>query len=317
MTQPKSSITINRLVVMAGHKAAYDQRFHKGVNIIRSAGNSTGKSTIMDFIFFVLGGDIGEWTDEAIFCDYVIAEISFSNKKVTLKREIGDNRHPPIYMYEGVYDEALENSLDWLKFSHRRSNERESFSQAFFRLLGYPENKLSTFANITIHELLRLVYCDQLTAVNHIFKHQDFDPEEMRLTVGEFLLGVDDLDLHGLRLQLREEEKELANLTGRLKATKDVLIAADLPPEINEIRSQIEKYGNERDELRERINSLESPAHKVRQVEESEDIKTIRKELTETKTNLKKYLESRESLVYEIEDSTLFINSIKERLTAL
>lgn len=315
--QTKATIILNRLVIMSESKTAYDQYFHKGVNIIRSATNSTGKSTIMDFIFFVLGGDVDEWTDEALACDYVMAEIVFNGKFLTLKRELGNDRHPPIYMYEGSYNNALDNSLDWLRFSHRRSSDRDSFSQAIFRLLGYPENKLSSFDNITIHQLLRLVYCDQLTSVNHIFKNQTFDPEEMRLTIGEFLLGVEDLDHHGLRLQLRDKEKEFENLSGRLKATKDVLASVDLPPDIVEIQEKIKKYTNERDELRKQINYLESPTHKDRNADETEEVINIRRELTETKKNLKQYLDSREALAYEIEDSTHFINSIREKLAAL
>ncbi len=315
--QNKATIILNRLVIISKSKTAYDQCFQKGVNIIRSKINSTGKSTIMDFIFFVLGGDVEEWTAEALACDHAMAEIAFNGKILTLRRELGDNRYPPIYIYEGSYKNALDNSLDWLRFSHRRSNDRDSFSQAIFRLLGYPENKLSSYANITIHELLRLVYCDQLTSVDHIFKNQIFDSEEMRLTIGEFLLGVDDLDLHGLRLQLRDKEKEFDNLSGRLKATKDVLAAVGLPPDITEIREKIKKYTQERDELRERINCFESPTFKDRKAEETEGITNIRRELTEAKKKLKQDLDRREALVYEIEDSTHFINSIQERLTAL
>ena len=168
MTQTEATIVLKKLVIIKGDKSAYDEDFHEGINIIRSHGNSTGKTTIMDAIFFVLGGDVPEWTDEALGCDYVIAEISFRGNIVTFRREIGDSRFPAIYIYEGPYFEAVKSSLNWLKFLHKRSADRESFSQAIFRLLGYPENKLSSFANITIHEILRLVYSDQLTAVNKI-----------------------------------------------------------------------------------------------------------------------------------------------------
>jgi hypothetical protein len=313
MTQTKATIILKRLLILKGDKFAYDEHFHKGVNIIRSHGNSTGKTTIMDAIFFVLGGDVEEWTGEALSCDCVMAEISFRGNILTFKREIVASRHPPIYMYEGPYIEAVKNSLNWLKFSHKRSSNRESFSQAIFRLLGYPENKLSSFANITIHEILRLVYSDQLTAVNKIFRQQNFDPDEMRQTVGEFLLGVDDLDLHGLRLQLRTEEKELSYLTGRLRATQEILTSAGFTSDSSQIISQIDQIAKDRDDLRNRITYLESPAKKVKSIDESEDSRQIRKELTQTKQNLREQRDNREALAYEIEDSTYFISSLKER----
>lgn len=317
MTQTKASIVLNRLVIMKDNKSAYDENYHMGVNIIRSQGNSTGKTTIMDAIFFILGGDVEEWTAEAQACDYVVAELSFRGNILTFKREIGDTRYPPIYMYEGPYAEAVKNSLNWLKFSHKRSGDRESFSQAIFRLLGYPENKLSTFANITIHEILRLVYSDQLTAVNKIFKQQVFDPDEMRQTVGEFLLGVDDLDLHGLRLQFRNLEKELSNLIGRLKATQEFFTSAGLTPDSSSIITQVEQIIKEHDELRERINYFESPVKKVKSVEESEDVKQIREELRQVKQSIRGHRDNREALTYEVEDSILFISSLKERKNAL
>ena len=317
MTQSEPTIILNRLLIMKGSEPAYDERFHKGVNIIRSSGNSTGKSTIMDSIFFVLGGDIQDWTSEAIECDCIFAEITFRKKTCTFKREIGSSKYPPIYIFEGDYETSIKKTLNWLKFSHKRSNDRDSFSQAIFRLLGYPENKLSSFANITIHELLRLLYSDQMTAVNEIFKHQSFDSDEMRQTVGEFMLGIDDLDLHALRLELREEEKTLASLSGRLNATIGIFASAGLEPEKFKIQNQIESLLKERQTLRDRVNLLESPIEKEKSVEEAEEMAIIHAELTRVKSTLEKLLNDKESITYEIEDSKAFLESIKERLSAL
>lgn len=50
-------LRINRLRVMRGGEAAYDQLFHDGVNIIRGK-NGSGKSTISDFIFFCFRGRV-------------------------------------------------------------------------------------------------------------------------------------------------------------------------------------------------------------------------------------------------------------------
>ncbi|NNU33697.1 AAA family ATPase [Mucilaginibacter sp. S1162] len=45
-------------------QTVYDESFHKGVNIIRGE-NSSGKSTIANFIFYILGGFFNNWTTEA------------------------------------------------------------------------------------------------------------------------------------------------------------------------------------------------------------------------------------------------------------
>ena len=63
-----------RIVTHTGD-VAYDERFHRGVNIIRGV-NSSGKSTIVRFIFFVLGGYYTDFVPQAMKCRKVMAEVS-------------------------------------------------------------------------------------------------------------------------------------------------------------------------------------------------------------------------------------------------
>jgi predicted ATPase len=49
----RSFLALKRVRVTAGASVEYDQEFHHGVNVIRGE-NSSGKSTIADFIFFGL-----------------------------------------------------------------------------------------------------------------------------------------------------------------------------------------------------------------------------------------------------------------------
>ena len=73
-----------RIVTHTGD-VAYDERFHRGVNIIRGV-NSSGKSTIVRFIFFVLGGYYTDFVPQAMKCRKVMAEVSIRGTVVTLKR---------------------------------------------------------------------------------------------------------------------------------------------------------------------------------------------------------------------------------------
>ena len=75
-----NNIFLNRLQIITDNgEIAFDEPFHKGVNIIRGD-NSSGKSTITHFIFYVLGG---------AFKDFVPSEEKKELKK--LKRSMIKN----------------------------------------------------------------------------------------------------------------------------------------------------------------------------------------------------------------------------------
>ena len=82
---------INRLVIKKEQYVVYDQLFHKGVNIIRGK-NSVGKSTLMEFIFFALGGaiPIKQWKPTALLCSEVFIELNINNEIFTLQRNVSE-----------------------------------------------------------------------------------------------------------------------------------------------------------------------------------------------------------------------------------
>ncbi|MDI3648340.1 AAA family ATPase [Pseudomonas aeruginosa] len=96
MTSKPSTFFINRFVITKGSKAVYHGIFHQGVNIIRGA-NSVGKSTILDFLFYALGGDVAEdrWNEEAQTCDGVFAEIELNSHVLTVHRRVQPGKKPP------------------------------------------------------------------------------------------------------------------------------------------------------------------------------------------------------------------------------
>src|ERR1700681_2101517 len=88
MTLFKPYLFMKRLVVVSqSGGVAYDQVFHRGVNIIRGQ-NSSGKSTIANLTFFSLGGEFINWTNEAKKCREVFAEVEINGATLTLKRAV-------------------------------------------------------------------------------------------------------------------------------------------------------------------------------------------------------------------------------------
>src|SRR5690606_20910538 len=152
-------LKINRLRVMSRGIAVYNQKFHEGVNIIRGQ-NGSGKSTISDFIFFILGGEFDDWKDAASRCDEVQAEIETPSGTLTLRRS-SDSKIAPIYVFFGNIEKSEKFALEgWQRFPIRRQSTEESFSQILFRSLGIPEAQSEGSSNITMHQLLRLCYSD-------------------------------------------------------------------------------------------------------------------------------------------------------------
>jgi hypothetical protein len=162
-------------------------------------------------IFYVLGGENVFWTDEASKCDWVKAEVSISGITLSLRRDISNSSAPPIAVCEGPLSETMTRSDGWSYYGRQRSDSRESFSQFMFRRLGLPETKSSdSQSNITLYQVLRLLYGDQNTDATSIFRRERqmfADRQDVRRSVGEMLLGIDDLQGRRLRQQYAANSK--------------------------------------------------------------------------------------------------------------
>src|SRR5260221_1792412 len=151
------TLIITRAVVERGAQPAYDEVFHAGVNVIRGE-NSSGKSTVLNFIFYGLGGDLADWSEMALLCDRVFVEAEFNGKVATLSREISKQAGQPMEIFGGAFDSGRKAPREeWVRYPYRRSQNVESFSQALFRLLQMPEVANEASGNLTIHQILRIL----------------------------------------------------------------------------------------------------------------------------------------------------------------
>jgi len=81
------TIVVQRVIVLRNEETAYNEKFHEGVNVIRGE-NSSGKSTVLNFIFYGLGGDFKDWSAVARLCTRVVVEARINGSVLTLSREI-------------------------------------------------------------------------------------------------------------------------------------------------------------------------------------------------------------------------------------
>jgi hypothetical protein len=200
-----SFFALKRLRISSESGVAYDERFHPGVNIIRGE-NSSGKSTISDFIFYGLGGEFDRWKDAAAQCSAVHLEIATAESTLTVYRNVG-GKQEPVLLYYGGMDESLSTGIDsWQRLPIRRppSGKDLSFTQVLFRAAGIPEAPNIGNSNITMHQVLRLLYADQQTPAGKLFRFESFDTREIRDAVGQLLIGINGYELYEGQIKLRE-----------------------------------------------------------------------------------------------------------------
>lgn len=322
MIQYNPFLKLNRLSIFTHDgKIAYDEKFHDGVNIIRGH-NSSGKSTIGNFIFYVLGGDFKKWTKASLACNDVYAEVLVNTEPITLKRTVSTSGNQPMSIFWGTYEEAIKSASEgWQIFPYRRSEKsnKKSFSNALFLSLGFPELRGDVDSNITMHQILRLLYVDQKSLTLDLLMTDSFDSAITRKTIADLLFGVYDDSLYSDKITLRESEKDFEVKKKQFEGIEQIFKSSDTETNPQVINALIEENINQ-------LNSIDSYLKKIYDEDEKVDVNDNEKELkiVSIKTEI---LATRQSLSvlqsninqyeFELIDSDDFIKSLEKRAIAL
>ncbi|CAN1540324.1 Rad50/SbcC-type AAA domain containing protein [Spirosomataceae bacterium] len=319
-----NNLFLNRLLIYTNEGlVAYDEIFHKGVNIIRGD-NSSGKSTITHFIFFVLGASFNDFVPEARKCQSVFAEVEMNGAVFTIKRniEISEktqkiNSSIALNIYWGNLDESLNPPKDkyWQKFEFNTSPNKKSFSNVLFENLDIPIVKGEN--NITFHQILRLLYIDQDSPTSSLFYFEQFDSQITRETVSDLLLGVYNQDLYDSKRRLDVAQKELDNTKSEIKITKQ-FFSDDFALNTEHLKTTIENKQKEIFQIEERILEIRNKKIEIEYNEKSKlEFQTLSEQSIGQREKVLSLEETIENLNFEIEDSTYFIETLNEKVRAL
>src|SRR5690606_16743408 len=121
--------------------------------------------------------DFNNWTTEALKCRDVIGEVEINGAIITLKRHINQNGAQPMSIFWNSYEESRTDSINWKTYPYKQntSSNTVSFTNVLFNALSFPEVKSDSDSNITIHQILRLLYIDQDTPTPNLFRFERFD----------------------------------------------------------------------------------------------------------------------------------------------
>jgi len=317
MMQNRSYIILNRLVIISySGKVAFDESFHKGVNIIRGK-NSSGKSTISNFIFYVLGGDFTEWSTAALKCREVYAEVNVNNVILTIKRQVSQLGQQPMSVFWGNFDAAVSNSINWQTYPYRQTEGKINFTKVIFNALSFPEVRTDTDNNITVHQILRLLYIDQDTSTQSLFRAERFDPPLTRQTIAEVLLGIFDDSLYKDRLQVKALQKELEEKKNQYEGIVKIYGSSGLATKVGNIHQDIEQNKAKLENLEKDISLLyKSPLVKTTKNTVLE-LEKIQIKLSPLKNEINSLTDKIRLIDLDIYDSRKFINTLEKRIDDL
>jgi hypothetical protein len=313
------NISVCRLVVHSNSHVAYDEEFQTGVNVIRGE-NSSGKSTILNFIFYALGGDLNrsDWSDDALKCTHVWLEVEFNGKPTVLKREIDQSSRSGMDIFGGRYDEAVIAPIEnWLRFPYSRGS-KESFSQAIFRLLDMPDVAVEGTSSITMHQVLRLLYADQMSPIDSLFRFEGYDPENLKEAVGNLLCGAFDAEIYQFQQLLREKDKQFSAATADLKSIFRI-VGGDESLGLEWVMQKRKSLNEEREKLLSNIDSAEEALY-VTQNDDPISLTTSKSlyvEVSKLQSKLSIARAKVDLVELDIADSNEFIQSLERRLDAL
>lgn len=300
-------------------RAVFDQKFHSGVNIIRGD-NSSGKSTVLNLLYYGIGGDVTDWSPVALRCTRVLAEVSLNGRAATFAREIAERGRQPMLVYAGTLDDSRQAPLElWSKYPYQRMPEKESFSQAMFRLLEIPEASNDASGNVTVHQLLRLMYGDQLSPLGTIFKYEQFDPPLLRQTVGELVFGAFENERYANQLRLRDLVSQFDEAASDLRSVSSALGRVQQVPNANWLEAEKAKLQHAREELSRRIDEAEQAQFGGEGADQLslaastaayEEVQRLQRELNEARSKV-------ESVRLDAEDAALFVRDLETKLAAL
>jgi predicted nucleic acid-binding Zn-ribbon protein len=313
------TLIVMRLVIERNGRAVYDEAFHEGVNVIRGE-NSSGKSTVLNCIYYGIGGDLSDWSEAALLCTRVIVEVRLNAKVATLSRDIARRPGQPMEVFGGDYDTARSAPrAEWLRYPYRRSQNRESFSQALFRLLGIPEVTSDISGNVTIHQILRLLYADQLSPVEDLFRFERFDQPALRDAVGRLLCGAYESRIYDNELQIRSLSREFDAASAELHSLFAVLGKAEQNLTLEWIEGQRRVLEEEQQALQQQVEDTERQMYASGAVDQltlkAQDeayaqVQRLQAELVAARQH-------RDALALEIADSAAFITSLENKIAAL
>lgn len=250
----KSFININRLILV-GHRKNYTTTFFPGVNIIYGD-SDTGKSSILEFVNYLLGSSDIELADEvSSSVRYAVLDITINGSSFTIKRDIFKPKDR-VEVYPCIFEECSSYYPKKFASSYSDTNAPDGFYSDFLLdALNFPKVKIKVSPSQAVSELKRLSF---RSLFKFAYLNQDEVGGKSFLDLGnwvqatsnrevfKYIFNVLDSSITELQAEISEKYKESNRIKNKYDAVSEFLRETDhespesLDAEIDQIDSQLE-----------------------------------------------------------------------------
>ncbi len=262
-----SSILINHLVVV-GKRKNYTVNFNVGVNIIYGD-SSTGKSSILDLIDYLLGAKKFELYPEIIAAArYAILDVELNGDRYSIKRDIFDSTCP-IEVYPCAFSDiekfAVKKYLPTFTISTKYP-EMEFFSDFLLNALNLTNLKIkqaptkddSKLARLSFRDLIKFCYVDQDDLGSKKYLRPDNYALQIKyVEVFKYLFNALDCQISELEQDISDKSQKKSEIEKKFSLVSEFLRESEFESMLG-LDEEVTKTDNDIGLLKEQINQLNS-----------------------------------------------------------
>lgn len=217
-------------LVLCGYRKDYVVPFKEGVNIIHGDAD-TGKSSILRFIHYLLGGSSIKLDEEVTSSvKYAVLEVLINNNVYCISRDIY-NPSRDVEVYSCAYSEIKNNYPEKYKSSVSKSDAiNKSLSDFIIESLGYPAVRIrqsptkdsSDTAKLSFLDLFKYMYLDQDdVGSTHMLNLGNYFLETKNREVFKYIFNVLDSNISELEVDISNKSKEKNDLNNKFLAVAE------------------------------------------------------------------------------------------------
>ncbi|UEM40636.1 exonuclease SbcC [Pectobacterium aquaticum] len=258
-----SYLRIDRLILV-GSRKNYSVSFEDGLNVIHGD-SDTGKSSILEFVNYLLGSGNIELADEMLTSlEYAALELTINDEACTIVRNIF-NPNELIDTYNCHFHD-ISNHVP-KKFAPKFNSKPGPdgfFSDYLMDLLNFPKLKLkvsptqdsSKFRRLSFRDLMRFCYVDQDDMGSKSLLHlTEWTRYAHVKEVFKYIFNVFDADISDLESQISDKNTQLNKLSKKYENVSDFLRETGYES-VSSIDDEINSCDISLEEITEAINTL-------------------------------------------------------------